>query len=267
MKVVTPKVFLIAETMLNRLNLEDYLDHIKVSRNRRAILDPDKSGAYADSEELIEVMGRICYRSWEPGLNPNVTKVRDGNRDYIKNIIESGHGSCLEHASVSFIFADVSRVLTHELTRHRAGVAISQESLRYVRLDTLSAYVPLSIQENEDSLKLFFSSFEAMEQWQKEMAQVHDINSKNFSEKKKITSAMRRIAPMGLATTIGWTANFRTIRHVLEMRTHPSAEEEIRLTFAEVGDIMLHRYPNLFQDYTKEVVDGIAWFKTENRKV
>ena len=34
---------------------------------------------------------------------------------------------------------------------------------------------------------------------------------------------------MGLAPNIGWSANMRTIRWLLEARTHPSAEEEIRL--------------------------------------
>ena len=65
---------------------------------------------------------------------------------------------------------------------------------------------------------------------------------------------MRRIAPDGLATTIGWSANPRTLRWVLEMRTAPEAEEEIRLVFGKVGEILVARYPNLFGDFTVEMV-------------
>ena len=44
---------------------------------------------------LAEFMGRLCYRSFEPGLNPNVTRVRPNNAAHLKNIIATGHGSVL----------------------------------------------------------------------------------------------------------------------------------------------------------------------------
>ena len=90
----------------------------------------------------MEFGGRLCYRSWEPGLNPNVTKVRTDQDEYLRNILKQKHGSVLEHISYSFVFHNVSRVLTHELVRHRAGTAISQESMRFVRLDDHAVLVP-----------------------------------------------------------------------------------------------------------------------------
>lgn len=78
---------------------------------------------------------------------------------------------------------------------------------------------------------------------------------------------MRRIAPDGLATTIGWSANPRILRHVIEMRTDPSAEEEIRLVFGKIAECVRGRYPHLFDDYEVETVDGMPWYKTRNAKV
>ncbi len=78
---------------------------------------------------------------------------------------------------------------------------------------------------------------------------------------------MRRVAPIGLATNIGWTANFRTLRWVLEMRTHPSAEEEIRLVFGAVGEIVMSRFPNVFGDFRVEMIDGLPHYIPENPKV
>ena len=260
MNFVKPKVFLIGETRAIDEGLKGYLEHVGAS--------DWETDAPSDSEALAEVMGRLCYRSFEPGLNPNVTRVRQGNASYLKNIINVGHGSVLEHASLNFIFADVSRVVTHELVRHRTGTAISQESLRYVRLDTLSAYVPMHIEENEKGMTIFAKTFEALERLQKELAEVYGIEDEaKFSEKKKMTSAFRRMAPIGLATTMGWSCNFRALRHVIELRTDPHAEEEIRFLFAEVYKVVSERYPNLFQDYEVEEVDGIPWVKTTQRKI
>src|SRR5690606_28015896 len=135
-----------------------------------------KTDAPSDSERLCEVMGRLCYRSFEPGLNPNVTRVREGNETYLANILNVGHGSVIEHANLNFIFADVSRVFTHELVRHRAGTAMSQESLRFVRLDKLSAYVPTHIRENEEGMAVFSQAIEQLEQVQLKLAEVYAID-------------------------------------------------------------------------------------------
>jgi thymidylate synthase (FAD) len=257
---IQPKVFLIGETRVVEEGLQGYLEYLGASRW--------KSDASSDSELLAEVMGRLCYRSFEPGLNPNVTKVREGNASYMANIISSGHGSVFEHPVLNFIFADVSRVLTHELVRHRAGTAISQESLRFVRMESLSAYVPMCIRESEEGMEVFTRTFEQLEHIQRELAEMYDIdNERKFDVKKKLTSAFRRIAPIGLATTIGWSCNFRALRHVIENRTDPHAEEEIRLLFGQVYDLVRVRYPNFFQDYEVETVDGLPWVKPGAKKI
>ncbi|PCJ54743.1 MAG: thymidylate synthase (FAD) [Candidatus Hydrogenedentota bacterium] len=260
MEYVEPKVFLVGETRVLEEGLKAYLKHVGV---------PDwTSDATSDSELLCEVMGRLCYRSFEPGLNPNVTKVREGNGVYLNNILNVGHGSVLEHAVMNFVFSDVSRVFTHELVRHRAGSAMSQESLRFVRLDKLSAYIPTHIKEDENGLKVYTEAMEQLEEVQIKLAEVYDIdNAQTFGVKKKLTSAFRRVAPIGVATTIGWSCNFRTLRHVIEMRTEPSAEEEIRLVFGQVYEMVKERYPNLMGDYEVEMVDGLPWVKTAHRKV
>lgn len=260
MEVVEPRVFLVGETRVVEDGLQAYLDYVGV---------PDwETDAPSDSERLCEVFGRLCYRSFEPGLNPNVTRVRQGNGAYLAHVLEVGHGSVLEHAALNFIFADVSRVFTHELVRHRAGTAISQESLRFVRLDRLSAYVPTEIRESDEGMAVFVKTIEQLEHLQLQLAQLYEIeDEKTFARKKKLTSAFRRVAPMGATTVIGWSCNFRTLRHVIEVRTAPDAEEEIRLVFAKVYELVKDRYPNLLGDYGVTIEDGLPWVKTTHRKV
>jgi len=167
----------------------------------------------------------------------------------------------------NFFFADVSRVFTHELVRHRVGTAMSQESLRFVRLDDLDWYAPLCIQEDDVAMTIYARTMGELSDLQIELAAHFDLDNKTFEEKKVFTSAMRRVAPIGLATNIGWSCNMRTLRHVIEMRTHPSAEEEIRCVFDQVAKMAVERWPNIFRDYSVKLVDGFCHYTTPNRKV
>ena len=258
--IVEPKVFLIGESTVNKEGLSAFLNHLGA---------PEwTSNAPTDIELLTEVYGRACYKSFGTELNPNLTRVRDSNEAYISNVIEKGDGSVLEHGVVNFFFCDVSRVFTHELVRHRVGTAMSQESLRFVRLTDLDWYAPVCIQENENAMSIFIKTMEGLSNLQKDLTEIYELDDTNqFDIKKEITSAMRRIAPIGLATNIGWSCNMRTLRHVIEMRTKPWAEEEIRVVFAKVAEIAMGRWPNLFADYEVEIVDNLPSYSTVNRKV
>lgn len=258
---VEPKVFLVGETALNNEGMEGYFQHIKTKWRP----DPTVSA----SETLIETYGRMCYRSWEPGMNPNVTKVREGNDVYIGNIVQSKHGSVIEHPVTNWIFADVSRVFTHELVRHRVGTAFSQESLRYVRLEDLGLWLPPEVEADPVMKELFETTFANLGELQLKMATHLKLNdAKNFHYKKTMTSAMRRVAPDGLATTIGVSMNFRALRHLAEMRTSNGAETEIRLVFNKVMDIASVRWPNIFKDFTKEMGEnGLYEWKPKFSKI
>jgi thymidylate synthase (FAD) len=259
----TPSVFLIARPSLDLDGLRGYLESAGGTPwfERRAGGDGEPANA---AENLVEFCGRVCYRSWEPGLNPNVTRVRHDQREYFENILASGHGSVLEHANYTFAFRDVSRVFTHELVRHRAGSAFSQESLRYVRLTELGVRVPPALEPIREEV---VSLVERLEEFQLEAAEKLGLDSEAglpFHVKKEMTSALRRLAPIGLSTDIVWTANVRTIRHVIEMRTDPGAEEELRLVFDLVAALMQAEAPNLFFDFERS--DDGSW-RPRYRKV
>jgi thymidylate synthase (FAD) len=250
MRQLTPKVFCIGETALHEDQLQAYLDSVGAG--------DWESDAPSGAEKLAELMGRLCYRSWKPGLNPNVTRVRKGNEGYLGHIIEVGHGSVLEHPMTHWILSDVSRVFTHELVRHRAGMAFSQESLRFVRLTDLGFWLPPAVESDPEMKALFEETFENLEKIQLRMAEHLNIDEeKKFAIKKEWTSAMRRIAPIGLATTIGVSMNIRALRHIVSMRTHESAEAELRLVIDQLMQIASQRWPNFFSDFSR-AEDG-AW--------
>jgi thymidylate synthase (FAD) len=251
----TPTVHLIARPSLNVEGMRAYLADVGGEAWLERRLEA-AGGAPNAGELLVEFGGRACYRSWEPGLNPNVTRVRTDQREYFENILRSAHGSVLEHASYSFAIRNCSRVFTHELVRHRAGSAFSQESLRYVRLTDIGFRVPPVLEPVREQV---LSVVEQLEELQVSAARELGIDDEGvpFHVKKEVTSALRRIAPIGLSTDIVWTANVRTLRHVIEMRTAPGAEEELRLVFDQLARMMQAEAPGLFQDFAQNG-DG-AW--------
>ena len=278
MHETTPSVFLIARPSIDVEGLRGYLRDVGGESWLELRLGEVQSGggggggeeggagesqAVNAGELLVEFGGRACYRSWEPGLNPNVSRIRTDRREYFANILRSGHGSVLEHANYSFALRNCSRVFTHELVRHRAGSAFSQESLRYVRLTDIGFRVPPALEPVREQV---LSIVEQLEEFQVSAAAKLGIDAQGvpFHVKKEVTSALRRLAPIGLSTDIVWTANARTLRHVIEMRTAEGAEEELRLVFDEIARIMCAEAPNLFQDFTRQ--DDGCWVP-ENRKV
>ena len=80
MRFVEPSIFHIAQTTLDHKGLQDYLNALGV---------PDwTTDAESDEEELIEVCGKLCYRSFDVKLNENLTKVTEAdNTKYIGNIL------------------------------------------------------------------------------------------------------------------------------------------------------------------------------------
>ncbi|RZS79420.1 thymidylate synthase (FAD) [Motilibacter rhizosphaerae] len=255
MRDTSPQVFLIAKPSIDWAEVGRYLESV----GGTAWLDRVRDEEGPDGERLVEFMGRMCYRSWAPGLNPNVTRVREDSTAYLRNILRSAHGSVLEHANYSFVFADVSRVFTHELVRHRAGAAISQESLRYVRLTDLPFEHPGFVREDAELKAAADALLAQMESFQELVVERTGIagDGVDFHTKKTVTSAARRYAPDGVATTIGWTVNIRAVRHVIAMRTDPGAEEEIRRVFDQVAQVLQRELPALLGDFVRD--DDGTW--------
>ena len=243
MKIVDPKVYIISETQISP-GLYDYLRDHEIGWKPAL--------GVTSAETLIEFAGRNCYESWpkEDGTfeNKNISRVREGNDIYINNILKSGHGSVLEHCDVGFLI-ELSRVATHELVRHRAGTAFAQSSDRYIRCDDIPMYAPDIIKDNEEAYKVYQDAVLNIEKSIKELETIYDIdNIKDFDTKKILTSAFRRIAPTGKMCKMVFTANHRTLRHIIELRTSKHAEIEIRVVFDLIAKLLKERYPNIYQD-------------------
>jgi thymidylate synthase (FAD) len=237
-------------------------------------------------EILVELAGRRCYNSFQEGLNPNVTRIRKDIQEYIDNILKSGHGSILEHVYYRFNIENVSRVFTGEMNRHRAGVAISEASMRYIRYTNIPfVRTPLLTMTEEDyrdadvqkylkwtpdayrtelksisykklrTIEMFTEIVESVEKAYEELCTLwaDELSPKSsFHWKKHLTSLLRRIMPMGISTGGVWTANLRALRHICTMRCSEAAEEEIQLVANQILGIMRKEEPLFFGDFKQD---------------
>ena len=248
-KLVHPKAFLIAETKVDHAAIDHALLHLGV--------DGWASDGETDADVLTEFAGKSCYMSFDRQLNLNLTKVGGRtNEEYIQQgIIGNKHGSVLEHSTVTFFLTNVSRVVTHELVRHRAGTAFSQTSGRYVRSDEIDMYLPKELAAYPEAVAVFQRANEQMEDNLAELVKATGIETMtDFGLKKRLTSAFRRILGNGQANHIVMTGNHRAWRHIIEMRTSVHAEEEIRVIMGDVAQQLKTKFPTIYGDM--ECSDG-----------
>lgn len=255
MKYVQPKTYLTGITGITS-GLTDYLIE---SGNEEFLgaIDQARLEGLSDGEILCSFYAKLCYKSLTLGQNSNVTKIRDIESN-LMGCFDSGHGSVFEHCFLNFVTMDCSRVFTHELVRHRVGTAYSQTSGRYVALDDIGFIIDPLLQEDP----------ECDEAIQKLLLQIEDTakflrnrlikDGDPFTKKKKVTSAIRRIAPNGQSNEIGWSMNVRSLRNTLVLRTSEHAEWEIRVVFNQVGKIIEEKFPLMLYKLNKiDTGDGL----------
>lgn len=219
-----------------------------------------------DAQRLIETAGRCCYDSFGKG--------RDSD-SYAHHILDIGHGSVLEHAQYSFFITGVSRGLTHELVRHRVGVAISQRSTRYcdesnspwIMHPLLAAYIDEIERWPEGADRPRVDVNEAMtvkRLWNNSMTSCQNTYdlivekleaycvSKGLDKltaRKQARGAARGVLGNALETELVWSANVRALRHVINMRASDAADAEIRQLGCILLAIMLEELPVYFSDF------------------
>jgi thymidylate synthase (FAD) len=251
-----PTVYLVGRQVVDDAVLDRFLADHGVSWRT----DTEVAG-----EHLAEISGRLCYMSFarpRPG----------GNAAYLNHIREVGHGSVLEHAVWNFIFAGVSRSLTHELIRHRAGFGYSQLSQRYVD-ESVAEYVEPDCIAAEPKLhRLWLEAVAHSHQaYLKLVEQLHEIfqdEPDKTLRRKLARQAARSVLPNATETKIFVTANARALRHFIELRASRHAEVEIRKLAVGVLRIMQQEAPHLFGDYQlTPLPDGTFEAATQFRKV
>jgi thymidylate synthase (FAD) len=184
--------------------------------------DTDADGGQA----LLEFAGRACYQSWSKP-NPSTAS----NASYLKHIIDVGHLSVLEHASVSLYITGISRSCAHELVRHR-HFSYSQLSQRYVPENDAQVVVPPGLEDDPELRQILLDAADASRAAYLEL--LARLEAKFADQpnavlrRKQARQAARAVLPNDTETRIVVTGNYRAWRHFISVRASEHADVEIR---------------------------------------
>ncbi len=240
-----PRVFLTTRTAVDWDAVAEFLAAEGVPPIPESIRAGDD-----ESAAVVEISARMCYMSYGRG--------RRDIADFIGNLLSSKDGSVLEHVSYGFVITGVSRSLTHELVRHRAGFAFSQRSQRYVDESGAAFVVPPALARDgggpaarafEEAAELASHSYDQMVE-ALEGALPEDMFELRTDRRKAIRQAARAVLPNATETKIFVTANVRAWRHFIEMRAAPYADWEIRRLALRILELLRSEAPLLFGDFT-----------------
>ncbi len=196
---------------------------------------------------LVEFAGRACYQSWSKP-NPRTAT----NAAYLKHIIDVGHFSVLEHASVTFYITGISRSATHELIRHR-HFSFSQLSQRYVPEPDSRVVVPPGMEDDPELRQILTDAADASRAAYVELLarlEAKFADQPNaILRRKQARQAARAVLPNATETRIVVTGNYRAWRHFIAMRASEHADVEIRRLAVECLRLLTQVAPAAFGDF------------------
>jgi thymidylate synthase (FAD) len=216
---MTARVFAVAETAPLRVQLIARTEFV-------APPDVPWSTDADGGQALVEFAGRACYQSWSKP-NPKTAT----NAGYLRHIIDVGHFSVLEHASVSFYITGISRSCTHELIRHR-HFSYSQLSQRYVPEKESQVVVPPGMEDDPELRQILSEAADATRATYTEL--LSKLEAKFADQpnavlrRKQARQAARAVLPNATETRIVVTGNYRAWRHFIAVRASEHADVEIR---------------------------------------
>jgi thymidylate synthase (FAD) len=284
----SPAVFVVGQTSFNLTGLQGWVVFNELDKADsyigsplQHIVDGDNlvSEQHAHGELMAEFAGRFCYNSFLKGRESD---------EYLANVIEMRHGSVLEHVTLNLAIQGVSRSLTHELIRHRAGFAVSQESQRYVDAKDMKWVVPpilLDIAKGDldhpliqsfmigcerdlgDYVELQTGIFEALMAERAANALPDGVKVRTMM-KKRANEAARSRLPNASETKLTWTGNLRALRHFCELRGDEFADLEIRRLATVIAETVMDVAPYTFHDMkTHDGSHNVGTVSVEHTKV
>lgn len=245
MEAVQPKIYLVSKPNVDWGVFERFLVDEGLPELSESIKAVD------DAEGLVEASARLCYHSYAKG--------RKDIKDFIDNLLASKDGSVFEHVYYGFLITGISRSLSHEFVRHRAGFAYSQRSQRYVDESSANYILPPLLERNfsdeqkaayEGNIKMQVELYNSLVDENEDLEELRQSHSvKPSDRRKKVRSAARSVLPNAMETKMFVTANVRAWRHFIEMRGH-FADEEIRRLAIMILRVLQKEAPLFFGDFT-----------------
>lgn len=185
-------------------------------------------------EETVAAAAKLCYSP--VGAEKIMEDFSSGEADkFLFKLLDMGHLSPMEHISFTFAIEGVSRVLSHQLVRHRIGVSYSQKSQRYVKEDQFEYIIPPLVKKHPEGEKLF----------REQMAKIQEA----YNELIKFVPPedARYVLPNAAETKLVVTYNARSLFHFFQLRCCQRAQWEIRYLAEQMLEEVKKVAPGIFR--------------------
>ncbi|MCR5176453.1 MAG: FAD-dependent thymidylate synthase [Anaerovibrio sp.] len=168
-----------------------------------------------EPERVVAMAARLCYSA--SGAEELAERMTDEQVEkLLSKIVQVGHASTMEHVSFTFAIEGVSRVLTHQLVRHRIA-SYSQQSQRYVAEHNFEYILPPSIAEKPEAKARFEALMTDIQRAYNELA---DMGIPKEDARYVLSNSTE--------TKILVTMNARSLMHFFNLRCCNRAQWEIR---------------------------------------
>lgn len=197
-----------------------------------------------DPEKIAAVAARVCYSS--SGAAEIMSTIKEEKiRKRIKDCVEMGHHSVLEHASFTFSIEGISRVTSHQLVRHRIA-SFSQQSQRYVKMgETVDYIIPPRINEDQKMRQRF----------EEIIVMTKDFYNDIVKDGVPCEDA-RYVLPSAFATNLVVTMNARELLHFFSIRCCKKAQWEIRKLAYNMLRLVIKAAPMIFENAGPSCFEG-----------
>ena len=193
-----------------------------------------------NADAICAAAGNSCYsESSSADILGNIDSEK-----VLSRVVGMGHHSVIEHAVFTFSVEGVSRALTHQLVRHRVA-SFSQQSQRYVSLDSASYVKPHTVEADPGASKVFDETMEAI--WEA---------YRRLEEMGIPPEDARYLLPNGCTTNITITMNARELLHFFSLRCCNRAQWEIREMADRMLEICMEQSPVIFRDAGPPCIRG-----------
>lgn len=213
---------------------------VRILENKVELVKENLS--YDEVLSKIEQATRLCYRSKR-------SETRESREKFLKNLMAVGHGSIIEHGSLSFLIT-TDRACANQIVRHRLA-SYSQESTRYVNLSDFDIVLDKSYTYAEQLAMMITC---------KGILETYEYLG---GDKKSTRDKARAVLPQCTATRLYMTMNFREIRHFLKLRLDKAAHQSIREIAYQILKIMKEEYPVFVFDFDLADYDDIYNLETK----
>lgn len=185
-------------------------------------------------EQVVGASARLCYSKKNP-TDVIESLSKEQCEDLISRVYNMGHTSTFEHATFVFSVQGVSRVLSHQLARHRIA-SYSQRSQRYVDESECDVVIPPSIANRPEAMKIF--------------SDVISVINAGYGQLKALGipgEDARYLLANATETNLIFTMNARALLNFFKERCCNRAQWEIRAMADQMLALVYAVAPNLFK--------------------